>query len=221
MRDHQHGAGEAGQELLQPGQAVEVEVVGGLVEQQDRRAREQHAGEQRTRRLAARERAERRVERHVGDAQRGARAVELRLQRPAAERAEALLRLAVGGQRGRVVEPLLEPFQLAVQPPHLAERRTEQPVDRQVRSRRLLGQVADPVTRPERDRSAHRNLDAREQAQQGRLAGAVRPDETDAPVARQRQVEPFEDRVVAELGVQVGCRERHESWIASSPQGAQ
>ena len=150
MRDDEHGAGEAGQELLQPGQAVEVEVVGRLVEQQDRRAREQHAGEQRTCGLAARERAERCVERHVGDAERGARAVELRVQRPAAERAEALLRLAVGGQRGGLVEPLLEPLEPAVQPPHLAERRAEQPVDRQLRPRRLLRQVADPVPRTER-----------------------------------------------------------------------
>ena len=103
MRDDEHRAGEAGQELLQPRQAVEVEVVGRLVEQQHGRPREQHAGQQRARRLAAGQRAERRVERHVGDAERGARAVELRLQRPAAERAEALLRLAVGARarRGR------------------------------------------------------------------------------------------------------------------------
>ena len=207
MRDDEDRAGEAGQELLQPGQAVEVEVVGRLVEQQDRRPREQDAGQQRARRLAARQRAERRVERHVGDAERGARAVELGLERPAAERAEALLRLAVGGQRRRVGEQRFEPLELAVQPPDLAERGAEQAVDRQLRPRRLLGQVADPVSGPERDRAALRSVDAGQQAQQRRLAGAVRAHEAHTPVARQGQAERFEDGVVAELGVQIGCRE--------------
>ena len=134
MRDHQHGAAEPGQEVLQPREAVEVEVVGRLVEQQHGRPREQHAGQQRARRLAAAEAAERGVERHVRDAERVARAVELRLQRPAAERAEALLRLAVRGQRRRLVQPVLEPRQLGVQAPDLAERGAEQPVDRQLRA---------------------------------------------------------------------------------------
>jgi hypothetical protein len=138
VRDDQHFAGEAEQELLQPGQAVEVEVVGRLVEQQHGRPREQDAGQQRARRLAAAQAAERRVERDVGDAERGASGVELRPQRPAAERAVAFLRLAVGGQRGGVVEPALQPLELGVQLPHLAQRGAQQPVDRQIRARRLL-----------------------------------------------------------------------------------
>ena len=156
-------------------------MVGGLVEQQDRRLREQHAGQQCPRRLAAAQLAERRVERDVGDAERVARAVELRVQRPAAERAEALLRLAVGGQRRGVVEPALEPLELGVQLPHLAERGAEQAVDRQLGARRLLRQVADPVARTECDAAALWSGDARQQPQQRRLAGAVGADEADAP----------------------------------------
>jgi hypothetical protein len=163
VRDHQHLAGEAEQECLQPGQAVEVEVVGRLVEQQHGRAGEQHAGQQRPRRLAAAEPAERRVERDVRDAERRPRAVELGLQRPAAERAVALLRLAVRGQRGRVAEPALQPRELVVQLPHLAERGAQQPVDRQLRAWRLLRQIADPVARAERDAAALWTTDAREE----------------------------------------------------------
>jgi hypothetical protein len=161
------------------------------------------------RRLAAAEAAERGVERHVADAERVARAVELRLERPAAERAEPLLRLAVGGQRIGLVQPRLEPLELAVQPPDLAERGAQQPVDGQPGARRLLRQVADPVTRPEHDVAALWSVDARQQAQQRRLAGPVGADEADAPRAGQGQAQPVEDGDVAIRGVQVGCRE-HE-----------
>ena len=162
--DDQHRARELLEERLEPGQAVEVEVVGGLVEQQDRGPGEQHAGQQRTGGLAAAQRAERHVERHVGDAERVARAVELRVQRPAAERPEAVLGVAVRGQRVGLVQALLELRELVVQPPDLAERGAEQAVDRQLRPRRLLRQVPDPVARPERHAAAlqaHRRRRAR------------------------------------------------------------
>ena len=138
MGDHQHRTAEAGEERLQPLEAVEVEVVGRLVEQQDGRPREQHAGQQRPRRLAAAELAEGSVERDVRDPERVARAVELRLQRPAVERAEALLHLAVQREHRGLPQPAFEPLELTVQPPHLAEGGAEQAVDRQVRAWRLL-----------------------------------------------------------------------------------
>ena len=149
MRDDQHAAVKAGQERLEPGEAVEVEVVGRLVEQQDRRLGEQHAGQQRPRRLAAAEVAERRVERHVRDAEGVAGAVEPCLQRPASERVEALLRLAVSGQRSRLVQARLEPRQLAAQRPGLAERGAEQAVDREPGAGWLLREMADAVARPD------------------------------------------------------------------------
>ncbi len=197
MRDHQHRAAEAGEELLQPLEAVEVEVVGRLVEQQDGRPREQHAGEQRPRRLAAAELAERSVERDVGDPERVARAVELGLQRPAVERAEALLRLAVPREHRGLAQPAFEPLELAVQPPHLAERGAEQAVDRQVRAWRLLRQIADAIPRAERDAAALWSVDTRQQPEQRRLAGAVRADEPGAARAGQGQAERIEDRDVA------------------------
>jgi hypothetical protein len=185
-------------------------VVRRLVEQQDRRPREQHARQQRAGRLAAAQAAERRVERHVGDAECVAGAVELRLQRPPAERAEAVLRLAVGGERLRFVQPPLEPLELAAQPPHLAERGTQQPVDRQFRPRRLLRQIADPVPRTERHAAPLWNVDAGQHPQKRRLPGAVRAHERDAPGSGQRQAERVEQLVVAVRDEQVRRLEQHE-----------
>ena len=74
---------------LEPGQAVEVEVVRRLVEQQHGRRREQDAGEQHARRLAAREPRERRAAVEVRDVEAPQHLVEARLERPAAERVEA------------------------------------------------------------------------------------------------------------------------------------
>ena len=56
VRDDHGAAGALGDEALQPCQAVEVEVVGRLVEQQDVEAREQDRGQRGARRLAAGER---------------------------------------------------------------------------------------------------------------------------------------------------------------------
>ena len=209
MGDDQHRARELLEERLEPGQAVEVEVVGRLVEQQDRGAREQHAGQQRAGGLAAAEGAERHVERHMGDAERVARAVELRVQRPSPERPEAVLGVAVRGQCVGLVQALLELRELVVQPPDLAEGGAEQAVDRQLRPRRLLRQVADPVARPERHAAALRSIDAGEHPQQRRLARAVAAHQRHAAGARQRQVERFEQRDLAVCNEQVRRLEQH------------
>ena len=95
-----HRPGEAAQPVLQPAQPVAVEVVGRLVEQQDRRPGQQRPGQQGARLLAAREPGQRRGRVEVVDAQRAARLLQRGLQRPAAQRLEARLRLAVALQRG-------------------------------------------------------------------------------------------------------------------------
>ena len=53
MRDDHGAAGALGDEALQPCQAVEVEVVGRLVEQQHVEAGQQNRGQRRARSLAA------------------------------------------------------------------------------------------------------------------------------------------------------------------------
>jgi hypothetical protein len=122
------------------------------------------------------------------------RGVELRLQRPPVEGAEALLRLAVAGQRGGIVELMLEALELAVQPPHLAEGGPEQAIDGELRSRRLLRQVADACTRGARDRAALGRERAGQQAQQRALAGAVRADQRRAVARAKGQRQAVEER---------------------------
>ena len=76
--------------------------------------------------------AQQRAAVEVLDAQPPARLVQPRLQRPAAERLEALLRLAVGVEVGQVglVRVELEPHL-----PHLAQRRAQEVVDRRASGR--------------------------------------------------------------------------------------
>ena len=95
MGDDHGAAGALGDEALQPGEAVEVEVVGRLVEQQDVEAREQDRRERGARRLAAGQRGglqveQRRVEPEVAQDGLGAR-----LEVGAAEREPALERVGV------------------------------------------------------------------------------------------------------------------------------
>jgi hypothetical protein len=69
---HDETAPEPEDEGLEPRQPVEVEVVGGLVEQQDVVAAEQDGGQRRAGHLAAREPARLRVEQPVAQAEVGA-----------------------------------------------------------------------------------------------------------------------------------------------------
>ena len=157
----------------------------------------------------------------MGDAERFARPVELRVQRPAAERAEPVLGVAVRGQRVGLVQALLELRELVVQPPDLAERGAQQAVDRQLRPRRFLRQVADPVARPERDAAALRSVDAGEHAQQRRLPGPVAAHQRNAAGAGQRQAEGVEQHGLAVRDAQVRRLEEHECRLSSYPAAPQ
>ena len=99
-----HGAaGALGDEALEPGEAVEVEVVGRLVEQQDVEAAEQDRGQRGARGLAARERDGLQVEQRRVEAEVAQDGLGARLEVGAAELQPGLegLGVAVGGA-GRV-----------------------------------------------------------------------------------------------------------------------
>ena len=191
MRDRQQRAGEARQPLRQPRAAVGVEVVGGLVEQQHGRLAQQHRGQQAARGLAAGDAAEQRAAVEVLDAQPAARLVQARLQRPAAERLEARLRLAVGVEVGQVGLERVEP-----QPhlPHLAEGACARGRRSSSRVEHVLRQVADAIAGAERDRAAIRTIEARQQADQRRLADAVDADQRGARAVVEREGDAVEQR---------------------------
>ena len=98
MRDRDDGAGEALQELLEPFDALRVEMVGRLVEQQHVGFREQQPAQRDAPFLAAREHRDARVPRR--QAQRVGGDLELLLERVAVLREEDRLELRLlGGER--------------------------------------------------------------------------------------------------------------------------
>ena len=103
VRDDHGAAGALGDEPLQPRQAVEVEVVGRLVEQQDVEAREQDRGQRGARGLAAGERHGLQVEQRGIEPEVAQDRLRALLQVGAAEREPRLERLGVAVRRaGRV-----------------------------------------------------------------------------------------------------------------------
>ncbi len=87
---------EAGEELLEPGEAVGVEVVGGLVEEQDVGVLEQRGGQQRAGLLAAGEAPQRAGGVEVVDGEAAADLLGARLGRPRAGGLGAVEGVGVG-----------------------------------------------------------------------------------------------------------------------------
>lgn len=202
----QHGAGaQALDEGLQPVQAVQVQVVGRLVQQEDVVAREQQRGEARAGRLTAGERGHRQVEadlqaERVGD-----------LLGPLLQVRAAQVEPAVQALRVRVVGALPALHQALGR---LVQRRLggrdagaagQERADRLARpALRLLRQVADRRgRRAERDRAAFGLVQPGQQAQQRRLARAVHADQTGHLTRGDDQVETGEQGAVAVAGAEI------------------
>ncbi len=176
-----HGAaGALLDEPLQPGEAVEVEVVGGLVEQEHVEAGEQDRGERGARGLATRQRRRLQVEQRRVEAEVAQHGLCARLQVGAAEAEPGLegLGVAVGRAvrvRGHGGGRLL----------HARVRRRHPGPAREVLLHALAGRAVGLLRQVARDagREPHRALvgrvDAGEDPQQRRLTGPVRPDDAE------------------------------------------
>jgi len=178
----------------QPREVVDargVQVVGGLVEEQHVRALPHAAREPHAVPLA--------------DAQLGQAPVRLPRRAEPRERlvdapvdvprGELLVARHRRGQRGQVAVLVVERrddlLELRGHGPHARARRVHQRPDRVVGTDDEL--LLDDRERPRAPHGARDRLQvAREQAQQGRLPGAVLADETDALPRRDRQVEPVD-----------------------------
>ena len=199
MRDDEQRAVEGGEELLEPGEAVGVEVVGGLVEQQDVGVLEQR------RRPAARGPARRRRGAAAGGA--GSRwsmrepAPDLlgaRLGRPRAGR--------LGARRGRGRRRRGRPGSLrALRAPRPASPRASRSRSSSVACRRAPPAAGSRRSRRRRDRAAVGLLAPGQQAQQRRLAGAVGADEAGALAGVEGQRQPFEEGRAVIAFRQVEC----------------
>ncbi len=184
VRDDDHGAVVAGEEVLQPRQGGEVEVVGRLVEQQQRGRQQQQPGERRPHPPASGEFAERLGHLVGTEAQAAQDRARLRLEPVAAQRLEAVLQLAVPlGQRlaRRRLQRARHVLHLTLERPHRLE--TAQRLG-QHRAGHLAGGLLRQVADGHAARPAHLSgvglLHPRQDPAEGRLAGAVGADQADA-----------------------------------------
>ena len=185
MRDEDHAGVERGELPLEPLEALDVEVVGRLVEQQQVGVARERAGERGARELAARERLQRPVEVGVGEAEPAhdrARAVAPVV---AARVLEAGLDSRVAAEHRRVVVARrhrpLEPAQLLLERDEVGGAREDVLAQRQLAvERRPLVVERDPRALLQHDLAALQRGLARDRAQQRRLPRAVRPGEGDA-----------------------------------------
>lgn len=205
VADDDGARAQAGHEALQALQSVEVEVVGGLVEQEDVVAGEEQRGESRAGRLSAGERGHGPVEPH-GQAQLGGDLLGPLLQVRAAEGEPALQGLGVRVVRargardqglGRLVHGALGVGDAGAAGQELRHRLA-------VATLGLLREVADGGGgRGEPQLALLRAVEPGEQPEQGRFARAVDSDETDHVTGGDDEVEPGEERAVAVSGGEV------------------
>ena len=165
VADHQQGAAEVVERVVQAEPGVDVEVVGRLVEQQHVGTPEQLGGQTDGDHLAAGERPERSVQRDVGQAEPGELGAGSLLDVPVvADRGEHGVGGVAGGQRVERVDD---------------RRDAEHVGDGPVRiERQRLRQIAERAVDGHGARS--RGVLARDEAQQRALARAVRCDQTGA-----------------------------------------
>ena len=232
VRDRDDRARVLVQVVLEPGDALGVEVVGRLVEQQHVGPLEQHAAERHAAPLAARQLGDvgvggRQPERVHRDLQR---AVEI----PAVGRLDRVLQLALLVEQLVHLAGLQVLAQLQV---HLVEA-GEQPLGRRHRhldvaehvllriQRRLLGQVADADAVGGLGVAEEVLVDAGHDAQQRRLAGAVRAEDADLGARVERQIDPLQDLLVRRVNPpevlhRVDVLVRHGGGsVAAQPAGA-
>ena len=184
---HEHDPGvQRSQMGLEPLDRVGVEVVGGLVEEQDVGLRRQRTDERRARQLAARERAQRPVEVGRREPQAARDRLEPRPPRVAAGALELTLRRVVAAKDGvgRVLgHPRLELAQLGLELLRLRGSGADVRAQRLgPGERRALVVEGDASPRRHRDLALVRRELTGQDAQKRRLAGAVSADKRD-PVA--------------------------------------
>ena len=179
VADDDDAVGILGDVALQPQRAFEVEIVGRLVEEQQVRPREQRGGERHAHAPAAGERGAGPLLRRLVEAEAGEDGGGARLRRMRIDVGEPRVDL---GDAVRVVRRLglgEQPLALVVGGEHH--------LDQALRpARRLLRHLADARVLGQADRAALRADLAGDQAEEGGLAGAVRPHQAGLGAVGQR-----------------------------------
>ena len=189
---------------MQPRLGVDVEVVGGLVEQQHVAAGEQDAGELDAAALAAGEHGERQVEAVGGEAEAGGEAAHLGLGRVAAVGAELLLGVGEAGDvarrwgppRSRGAASRCAPSASSSPRPDSTWDSAVTPSSRPAMPR-VLREVAERALAV--DDTGRGGRGAAEHLEQARLAGAVAADEADLVAGAHRERRAFDDEASTDL----------------------
>ena len=190
VRDHQHGAVIVLQVLLEPLDRLDVEVVGGLVEQEDRRPPEQQLRQLDTHAPAARKLARGAVEVLAAESQTQQGFLDVGVARLAAQDVKMVVGVVQAVQQLLVLGRLVvgpfgdfgrQPLDLRLQPQHLLEGFGRLLGQRgRVGHLHLLGQVAHRALAVFGHGARRGLLQPHDQLQQGRLARAVLAHQTDA-----------------------------------------
>ena len=207
--DEDDGGVERGQLPLEPLEALDVEVVGRLVEEEQVGVGREGAREGGPGQLAAGERVERPVEVGVAEAEPAEHRCGPVAPRPAARVLEAALRLAVAAQRRRRVvarrHRLLEAGELLLDRDEVARARERVLAQRQpLAARRALVVEGDSGVLGERQLAALQGGLADERAEQGGLARPVRPGERQPVAPAHAERDPVEEGVARELLPEAG-----------------
>ena len=197
--DDQHRPRELAEVLLEPGHRLGVEVVGGLVEEDEVGRREKELAERDAALLAARELA------HVGIAGRAAervhRHLDLRFEVPEVLAVDLVLEL--GALLRRLVGVVHHQFVVAVEDRLLLGDALHDVAEHVLRrvELRLLRQVADGGAIGEPGVAAELLVDAGHDAEQRRLARAVRAEDADLGVRVEGEVDVLEDLLAPGIGL--------------------
>ena len=199
MRDQHDAAGIVAQEFFQPGRSLGVEMVGGLVEQQDFRLGQQQFAQRHAAALAARKLG------HIGVRRRAAQCVQrlldLAVQIPQVLRVDLVLqrRHLIGGFVGVIGRDFVVAFQDLVFLGHALLGVAQHVLVRI--ERRLLGEVAelDAVGRP--GLAGEIGGCAGHDLQQRGLTRAVQADDADFGAGIERQVDVLQNLLAARIGL--------------------
>ena len=210
VRDEDDRGVERRQLALEPLEALDVEVVRRLVEQQQVGIRRERAPERGARQLAAGERVELPVEVGVAEPEAPQDRRRSVAPGPATCVLEPRLCLAVPAQRrGSVVAArhrLLEPRELLLDGDEVARARERVLPERQaLAARRALVVERDPRVLGERELAARQRGLADQGTEERRLARAVRARERQPVAPPQAERDPVEERVAGELLAETGC----------------
>ena len=208
MGDDEHGALELAHELLDDPAALDVEVRLRLVEEQDVGPEDEARGERDELALAAAERGCRALEVAVGEAEVAQVADRVALEALGAERLalleqarvaleHALHPVEVARERG-VRELLLAAGEVGLERGEVRPRVADRPAHRALVARDELREMGDDRAAAQGHRAGVGLVGSREQAQQRRLARAVRADQADAGAGGKLEVETVEDPAAAE-----------------------